>query len=36
MTSGNGTPARRPHALRCTEKLGYGLGDAASNFFFQA
>ncbi len=36
MTPGNGGPARPAHALRFTEKLGYGLGDAASNFFFQA
>ena len=28
-------PTPRPHTLRLSEKVGYGLGDTASNFFFQ-
>ena len=36
MDAGPSTPDRSAHALRFKEKLGYGLGDAASNFFFQA
>ena len=34
--SDNTGPARPVESLRFSEKLGYGLGDAASNFFFQA
>ena len=36
MTPDSGAPARPVEALRFSEKLGYGMGDAASNFFFQA
>lgn len=32
----NATPRRQPaETLKFSEKLGYGLGDAASNFYFQ-
>ena len=36
MSADGAPPARPAEPLKFSEKLGYGLGDAASNFFFQA
>ena len=36
MSANDGRPTRPVEKLRVSEKLGYGMGDAASNFFFQA
>ena len=36
MSDNSTAPARPAEPLKFSEKLGYGLGDAASNFFFQA
>ena len=36
MSDHSTAPARPAEPLKFSEKFGYGLGDAASNFFFQA
>lgn len=36
MSAIDSRPAQPVEKLRFSEKLGYGMGDAASNFFFQA
>ncbi|MXY06342.1 MAG: MFS transporter, partial [Gammaproteobacteria bacterium] len=36
MSAIDSRPAQPVEKLKFSEKLGYGMGDAASNFFFQA